>query len=42
MYTFGVGAIIALMIILIMKKKKNEKVPFGPFMVIGAILALII
>lgn len=42
MYTFGVGAILALIMIITKNKDKEDKVPFAPFMAVGAILALII
>lgn len=42
MYTFGVGSLIACIFLLMSKNKKEDKVPFGPFMAIGMVLALFI
>lgn len=42
MYTFGVSGVIGIIILLVSKKKKEDKIPFGPFMAIGTLLALFV
>lgn len=42
MYTFGIGAIIGLILILSKVMKSNDKFAFGPFMALGFTLALLI
>lgn len=41
-YTFGVGAVIALILMIFKKGDKKTKVPFAPFMAVGAILVFLI
>lgn len=40
-YSFGAGAIIGLILILLKKKSKDDRIPFGPFMAIGFAIALL-
>lgn len=40
-YTFVTGAVISLLLLITKKKDKKSKIPFGPFMALGAILALL-
>lgn len=42
MYTFGVGAILAFGLLLLKKRKKEDQIPFGPFMAIGAVIAVLL
>ena len=41
-YTFGIGAVIALILLVTKKKSKEDKIAFGPFMSLGAILAILV
>lgn len=41
-YTFGAGAVIALILMMLKKGDKETKVPFAPFMTLGAILTFLI
>lgn len=42
MYTFGIGAVIALVLMTLKKKKREDKIPFGPFMAMGAIISILL
>lgn len=42
MLTFGIGAVIALFFMITKGKNKEDKLPFAPFMSLGAILTLLI
>lgn len=41
-YTFGIGATIALILLVTKKKSREDKIAFGPFMSIGTILAILL
>ena len=41
MYTFGIGALIATVLLILKKKNRKDKIAFGPFMALGAILAIL-
>lgn len=42
MLTFGIGALVGLILLILKLKEKEDKIPFGPFMALGAILAILI
>ena len=41
-YTFGIGAMIASILLITKKKTKEDKIAFGPFMSLGAILTILL
>lgn len=40
--TFGIGAGVALLLILSKKKTREDKIPFGPFIAIGSIISILL
>lgn len=41
-YTFGLGALIAIVLLITKKRNKKDKIPFAPFMSLGAILSILL
>lgn len=41
-YTFGIGSLIAALLLITKKKDKKDKIAFGPFLSLGAMLAIIL
>lgn len=40
-FAFAIGAVVGVVLILLKKKKMSNSIPFGPFLVLGTILALV-
>lgn len=40
MYTFGIGAVIALVLMITKIKSRQDKIPFGPFIALGTIITI--
>ena len=41
-YSFGIGAVIALILLVTKKKSREDKIAFAPFMSLGTILAILV
>jgi len=41
MLTFGIGALVGLILLILKLKEKEDKIPFGPFMALGAMLTIL-